>query len=456
MKVTLKRTRVLYVLIAMVCAGIVLFVASLAVSGADWASNRANKHIYSNGQTVNAGTIFDRNGVVLAVSSDGKRLFSKNSTIRRATLHIVGDTSGYISTGTHSLYRDKLSGYSFVGGIYKLINDGKGSDVALNIDAKACRIAYNALGSYDGTVAVYNYKTGELLCSVSKPAYDVNNKPGDILTNEKYDGVFLDKAISGLYTPGSVMKIVTAASAIENIPDIYSRTFTCTGKCALKDGTVICNSVHGKVDFKQAFASSCNSAFAQIAAELGTAKLAATAKSLGFNTRIFSGNVRLAMSTVNDKITSESELGWAGIGQSTTLVNPCHLLMIVGSIANSGNGIAPERIKSTGGIFGSLISKKSAGITILPETAARLSELMRASVVDEYGEWHFPDLQMCGKTGTAQLDGGEAAHSWFVGFSQRSDLPLAVVCVAEHAGSGIGTAAVVSNKVLQYFLDEYT
>ncbi len=456
MRTTLKRTSVLYALIAIVCVGAVLFVVSLAVNGGEWSSNRANKHIYSNGQIVNAGTIYDRSGLALASSSDGRRVYAKNSTIRRATLHIVGDTSGYISTGTHSLYRDKLSGYSFAGGIYKLINDGKGSDIVLNIDAVACKVAYNALGGYDGAVLVYNYKTGELLCSVSKPTYDINDKPGDLLTNKKYDGVFLDKAVSGLYTPGSIMKIVTAACAIENIPDIYSQTFTCTGKCKFSDGTVTCNDVHGEVTFEEAFAKSCNSAFAQIAVRLGTDKLAATAKALGFETNIYSGDVRLSPSIFDEKITSPSLLGWTGIGQGTTLVNPCHFLMLAGAIANDGDGIAPERIKSTGGVFGALIKKSSVGITIKPETAAKLRALMRGSVVNEYGEWRFPDLEMCGKTGTAQLSDGETAHSWFVGFSQRNDLPLAVVCVAEHAGSGIGTAGVVSNKVLQYFLDEYT
>ena len=57
-----------------------------------------------------------------------------------------------------------------------------------------------------------------------------------------------------------------------------------------------------------------------------------------------------------------------------------------------------------------------------------------------------------GKTGTAQITGAPS-HSWFVGYSQRDDLPLAVVCVAENAGSGMKTAVNVSNTVMQYFLD---
>ena len=58
---------------------------------------------------------------------------------------------------------------------------------------------------------------------------------------------------------------------------------------------------------------------------------------------------------------------------------------------------------------------------------------------------------MCGKTGTAQVDGAKS-HSWFAGYSQREDLPLAVICIAENGGYGSGIASDVSNKVMQYFL----
>jgi beta-lactamase class D len=72
------------------------------------------------------------------------------------------------------------------------------------------------------------------------------------------------------------------------------------------------------------------------------------------------------------------------------------------------------------------------------------------NIEKEYGDERFPDLQMCGKIGTAQITGA-TSHSWFVGYSQREDLPLAVVCIAENAGSGMKTAVNVSNEVMQYF-----
>lgn len=452
MRITAKRAAVVYFLIAAFLAGVVFFVVSLMLNGSEWASHKANRHIYSSGTIVNAGTIYDINGVTLAKSSDNERVFADNSTLRKATLHTVGDTAGYISTGTHYLYRDVLSGYSRVDGIYNLKQSGKGTDITLNIDSEANKIAFNALGEFNGAVAVYNYKTGQLLCSVSKPTYDIKNRPEDLLTNEKYQGVFLDKVISGVYTPGSIMKIITAACAIENIPDIDSRTFECDGEYETNDGKVICNGVHGEIGFEKALNESCNCAFAQISIELGASKLRKTAESMGFNTQLYAKEIRLTTSRFSPSAKSKSELGWAGIGQSTTLVNPSHFLAIMGAIANGGTGYAPDRIRSLGTVS-AIVGRVPEGIIqINPATAARLNVLLRSNVTEKYGEWKFENLQMCGKTGTAEVDGAKS-HSWFVGYSQREDLPLAVVCVAENAGHGSGVASSVSNKVMQYFLE---
>lgn len=454
MKKTAKRAAVVYVLIGAFLCGVIFMTAEFVIHGADWASNKANLHIYSNGTVVNAGTIYDRNGAVLAQSKNNKRIFAASETVRKAVLHIVGDTSGVISTGTHSLYRSNLSGYSLLQGIYNLKKNGVGSDITLNIDSEACKVAYNALGSYNGTLIVCNYKTGELLCSVSKPSYDVNNVPYDLRTNSKYDGVFLDKAVSGQYTPGSIMKIVTAACAIENIPDLYSRTFKCDGKYETGDGTVICNGVHGTINFQQAMNQSCNSAFAQLSVELGAEKLLATAEALGFNKQLYAKEVPLTKSKFNPSTESKAELGWAGIGQSTTYINPTHYLAIISAIANGGTGYAPDRIKSMGSLGEVVGRMPSTLVKMTPETASKLKALLRSNVTDKYGEGKFPGLEMCGKTGTAEID-GKKSTSVFAGFSQRDDLPLAVVCIAEEAGWGSGTAAYAANAVLQYFSANY-
>ncbi|NLX93620.1 MAG: penicillin-binding protein [Clostridiales bacterium] len=454
MKHTTKRALALYVLVVAFFAGAVILTVTLYVNGGNWASNRVNRHLYSGGQLVSAGSIYARDGEVLAKSDGAKREYAKNKALRAATLHTVGDTAGFIATGMHSVYKQELSGYSFINGVYLLKEYGRGSDIYLTIDPKASIAAYQALGNNKGTVGVYNYKTGEILCMVSTPTYDIANKPKDIAENlEKYEGVYMNRFISGLYTPGSVMKVMTAAAAIENIPDIYTRPFECTGKLQTASGVVTCPSVHGKLDFEKAMNKSCNSVFAQVAIELGKEKIQAQADAMGLNAAFKVGRAMTAKGTFSLATANDLDLGWASIGQYTTLTNPCRMITIMGAIANGGVGLSPfavDRIVSpTKTVTQRGTTTVSTVLTINAVTAQKLKELLRSNVKNSYGDSRFPGLQMCGKTGTAQVQDGKEPHAWFVGFSQRADLPLAVVVVVENGGSGAGNAIPIANKVLQ-------
>lgn len=86
-------------------------------------------------------------------------------------------------------------------------------------------------------------------------------------------------------------------------------------------------------------------------------------------------------------------------------------------------------------------------VNITPEIAAQMKKLLRSNVVNYYSDSTFPGLKMCGKTGTAEVEGG--SHAWFVGFSQREDAPYAVICVVEKSGSGLSVAGEVVNEVMQ-------
>ena len=322
MNTVTKRAYILLGLIIAFIIGLVLLGAGFFVNGGTWATDSHNGHLYSDGQITNAGKILDRNGVVLAESVNGKRVYNSSKAIRVSTLHAVGDTYGYIAHGAHTLCRDKLTGYSFVNGIYDLINTGEGSDVTLTIDADICSAAYSALNGRKGTVGVYNYKTGEIICMVSSASYDPQNKPDDIETNEKYEAVYMNRLLTGLFTPGSTFKTVTAVCAIENIPDIFTRTFECTGALKTEQGgEVICHSKHGTLDFNQALTQSCNCAFAQIGIELGADKLEKTAKALGFGKSYNISGVKTQASRFDLDGAVEIDIGWASIGQYTTLCN---------------------------------------------------------------------------------------------------------------------------------------
>ena len=164
MRITSKRALAIYALIGAFLIGVVFLIGSFAVNGETWALKRFNQHLFTGGSLTSAGTIYDTKGVILAQTKDGERIYNDSRRIRKATLHMVGDTAGYISTGIHTIFRSELTGYNLVDGVYRLMEDGEGNNIRLTINAELCATALDALGDRKGTVGVYNYKTGEILC----------------------------------------------------------------------------------------------------------------------------------------------------------------------------------------------------------------------------------------------------------------------------------------------------
>ena len=288
MRNTTRRTYIIIFLIVAFFAGLGIMLYGFITDGDDWVSDRSNALIYKGGELTVAGTIYDSDGEILVSTENGQRKYNSNYNKRLSTLHVVGDSAGYIATGVQTLYRSNLIGYNFVDGIYSTLTSDEGVDIKLTIDADICAEAYSAMNGNKGTVTVYNYETGEVVCMVSAPTYDPQNKPKDIDTNTsgRYDGIYLNRAITGVFTPGSTFKVVTAVCAIENIPDIYSRKFKCTGKKTFGKGDVICNGVHGTLNFERALNVSCNSVFSELANEVGKDKLTQTVRALGFGKNI--------------------------------------------------------------------------------------------------------------------------------------------------------------------------
>lgn len=102
MKTTGFRSFVLYILLFAFCGGFVWFLINLALNGSTWATQPYNGHIYGDDTAVSAGTITDRSGMVLAKTEDGSRVYAESEDIRRALLHTVGDSSGYIGTAVQA------------------------------------------------------------------------------------------------------------------------------------------------------------------------------------------------------------------------------------------------------------------------------------------------------------------------------------------------------------------
>lgn len=440
-----KRSKIMYVLAIIFAVALVALFIVYCVNAKTWVSKEYNKHI-----TLGSGAILDRNGEVLSETVDGKRVYNEDAAIRTATLLTVGDAQGYISTGAQTAFKSQLIGYDIVNGLYSTDKDGKKKDLTLTIDAQLSVTAYEAMGDYQGCIGVYNYKTGEILCAVSTPTYDPNNKPADIDSgSEKYDAIYMNRFFSGTYTPGSTFKVITAASALENISGIEGDYFRCPGYYAIDSGNrVKCSGTHGTLSFRSALNHSCNSAFAKIASQLTNEQLTATAEEFGFNQSISVNGMKCATSTFTLEGAYMIDRAWAGIGQYETKLNPLHECLIMGSIANK-TGTTPEPILIKGSVAGQISYCDS-------EIATKLDDLLRSNVTNYYGNSKFPNLSMCGKTGTAQVSNDEP-HTLFAGYSQRDDLPLCIIVILENSGGyGVTNCIPIANTVMQKALDLYT
>lgn len=442
------RTLTALVLVAAMTAGLFYYISSYFVNGAEWASFKANRNIYTNGLVL-TGTIVDRNDVVLTSAQDGNRWYHPDGEVRRATLHVVGDRSGNIGTSVLNRYSSQLIGYNPVSGVYSLSD--RGSTVKLSIDAEVSRVALEALGGENGTIAVYNYKTGEILCMVSSPTFDPDNEP-DLSENDVgYEGVYLNRAISSTFTPGSIFKLVTAAAAIERVDGLFDMKFDCPGSIEVDGRAINCHSKHGSLSLGNALAVSCNCAFAQIALMLGSDTLAQYAQNYGLTESFSMDLISTAAGSFDVRENDNWELAWSGIGQSTDLVNPLAFLRLMGAFANEGIAVTPRFVLSVRGASGieMALTRKASERLVNEKTANAMCELMAHNVSANYGIANYPGLDLCAKSGTAEMGGDALPHAWFAGFLRNEDAPLAFVVLIENGGSGSKVAGAAANKVLQ-------
>ena len=435
------------ILAIVLLAGTVLLCVRYFVKAGEWVTFSGSPHVYT-GVNLDGGVVTDRDGTLLLDSTDG-RTYSADAVTRTATMHLLGDRYGYIQAPLLGSFADDMIGFDKINGLYGA--EGTEANAALTLSAAAQTAAYQALGNYHGTVGVYNYKTGEILCAVTSPSYDPDNMPDvDADTSGAYDGVYVNRFFQAAYTPGSIFKIVTLAAAIETVPDWENLTFTCEGKTIIGGQEIICEGVHGTITLKQALAHSCNVAFGELAGKVGTKALMEYAEKLGLSESFECDGIPVKAGTVDLKDADAGDLAWAGIGQYTDQVNALTFMRAMGRIAGGGTGAEPYLMaKITRGEKTAYEAKtETSSRALKAETAAKLTEYLRNNVATMYGDWQFGGLNVCAKSGTAEQE-GETADAMFAGFCVDENCPLAFVVFVENGGSGSAVAAPIAAKVLQ-------
>lgn len=461
MKTTGTRSLILYIVGLGFLFGLGVFLYGFAKDGGNWAVQPFNRHVSGEGGGLASGRILDRNGEVIAQSVGGKRVYGGDAATRRAMLHVVGDSRNYISTGVQYNFRSELSGYNPVTGLVSPTGKPNGNDIRLTLDSSLCKLAVKKFGSRDGAAVLYNYRTGELLCMVSAPGFDPQKPPADLTTDKtgKYEGAFLNKALSSTFTPGSVFKVVTAAAAIDGIPDLDSRTWNSNGSVTINGNKITDVKAYGKLNFKNALAKSSNVAFSQIAVELGADRMIETAEALGFNKSFSLDGIPAAKSVYSVKGAQPNELGWSGVGQYTDLANPYHMMILMGAIANGGTPVLPHEIGAVTAPFGLTLKTgqaKNGDRMLETVTANRLKAYLRYDVTNAYGDGLFPGLAVCAKTGTAEVGNTKKPNCWMVGFSSNEATPYAFAVVVENETSGLRSAGQIASALMKAAAEKKT
>jgi penicillin-binding protein 2 len=359
---------------------------------------------------------------------------------------------------------------------------------------------------------IYN---GDIISMVSSPSFNPNSFIHGINQNE-WDGLLnnrdkpmINKAISGLYPPGSTIKTLTALSALENDVVSSKLLLRCKGFIDLHGERFHCwkKKGHGVVGMRTALKQSCDVYFYEVARKLGIDRLAATARKFGLGKKVLQDYKEEKAGVVPTTKWKIKELGknWyigetlhSGIGQGYFLTTPLQLSLMTAQIANGGFKIKPRILidendqdsdlqkflnykDATPGNVMSL-SDKIFNFDLQPlfrnqENINLIKEAMFAAT-NEIGGTSYrsrhknKNFMFAGKTGSSQIkrftpEQREAEvkqedisyldrdHAWFVAFAPVSEPRYAISVLVEHGGSGSAAAAPIAKEIIKKVLERH-
>ena len=469
-----------------------------------------NTRVIAKKNEVLRGTIYDRNGTALTTSERLNQTSQKRDYLYgNLYVHALGYTSAvYGTTGLEEEYDSELTTYNAFGnnfrkfldtidlnGLVENIKSDKestgsfnftenfkefkdkidfsllteedakvGNGVVTTLDTTLQQVASDALGDNKGAVVALDPKTGEILAMVSKPTFNPNNLADEMNaanSGSGEDSPLINRAINGLYPPGSVFKTVTLTSALENIPSVVDRTFSDEGKIKFPDGRSLSNfgnNAYGSIDLKQAYKVSSNVVFGTLAMELGNDALKSTAEDYGFNSVIKGPGISITASRFPSLDSSEiGNIAQSGIGQSSVLATPMQMALVAATVGNDGVMMQPKLVKAIVDKDQNVvktIDDKQLKQVMSSDIAETIQDYMVNLVNSNLSKWPaFEGTNAGGKTGTADYtlpDGSEATpHSWFISVAPMDDPQIAVAVIVENGGTGSGKAATVASKVVR-------
>jgi len=365
-----------------------------------------------------------------------------------------------------------------------------GKDVVLTLDADIQNRALEVFGPDSGAAVMMDVRTGDILCMLSAPSFDANQFVSGVPTAEyralaDYDRKpLLNKAIAGLYHPGSTFKTMVSLAALEIGVDPH-RTYTCNGAFTFGNHTYHCDQHHGTLDMHGAIVTSCDVFFYQTALSVGPDKIAEVARRFGLGQTFDIGFSGQKVGIIPDIAWKKAYMGkrhldtrWypgetpsMGIGQGYTEVNPLQLCVMASRLANGKKELNPRLIRSIGGVEqprGSAVDDipfNQDHVNFVRDAMASVANDVRGTAYAA-AQLGLGPIKMAGKTGTAQTrnyNGGHGAHgavgayelrdnSWFIAFAPYDDPRYAVAVLVEHGGMGTQSAAPKAREIMRVAL----
>jgi penicillin-binding protein 2 len=391
----------------------------------------------------------------------------------------------------------------------------KGKTFRTTLDQSVQEISTEALKNVSGAICVMDIYNGDIISMVSSPNFNPNSFVHGLSRNEwkelseNRDKPMLNKAVSGLYPPGSTIKTLTALSALEN--DIVSSKLIvrCQGYVDLHGERFHCwkKKGHGVVGMRTALKKSCDVYFYEVARRLGIDKLSVTAERFGLGQKVLKNYKEEKAGVVPNTKWKKRELGqnWylgetlhSGIGQGYFLTTPLQLSLMTAQIANGGFKINPRIIVDKNDKIGNLqkylnhknstpgnvmstndqvynfnlqpLFRNQENINLVKDAMfAATNEIGGTSYRSRFKEKKF---MFAGKTGSSQIKRFtneqreaevkqqditylERDHAWFVAFAPVKDPRYAISVLVEHGGSGSSAAAPIAKKVIKKVIERH-
>lgn len=414
---------------------------------------------------IKRGDIVTSDGVRVAVSkpASGRLKFARTYPHGDLYGHITGYYSVFFGTDRiERTFNDQLLGDSGVITVQdiqdRFLGSGEqGDDVILTIDSALQEAARELLGDQQGAVVALDPQSGAVRALWSNPSFDPNPiaahdpdvaRPAwDAIQDP--DGPLLNRATSRSYPPGSTLKVITTAAALEEgispddrFDDPVELDLPLTDR-VLKNFTQRSCTGSGEITLFDALRVSCDTTFGRLGLRIPGA-IFAVAEAFGFNVSI-PFDIATRASTFPDIPDEDEPLrAYAAIGQGDVSATPLQMALVAAGIANGGEVPRPRLVHEVIDPAGSIVESydyEPLGRALPSDIAQSVTEMMVAVVESGTGTAaQVPGVEVAGKTGTAQTVEGQDPHAWFIAFAPARDPQLAIAVIVENGGS-VGSEA---------------